>query len=173
MTLWSLRHAPTDSANICVGQYPVRVQIPPAEAAETVSSRAPLIPSVIHSSDLPRCADLARRLSQIWGVPHRIDIRLREISMGIWEGKSYDSLLDDESWMHWCEHWQTARPPGGESLQDLVGRVSTWHQETQTTENVLLVSHAGVVRCLRHLGGIPWEEALRTQVPHLTWQQLG
>ena len=151
MNFWTLRHPPTDAAGICVGQHCVPLTISQQEAFQRAVKEAPLIPSVIYSSDLPRCRKLAELLSAHWHIPHHVDIRLREISMGEWEGRRYDDLLEDPRWNPWCENWLTARPPGGESLADLQKRVRSWLEETHLDAASLLVSHAGVVRSLHQL----------------------
>ena len=172
MNLWTVRHPPTETKGICVGQHNVPLTISQKDACAQVLQSSPLTPNMIYSSDLPRCMNLAKLLGAHWGIPHRIDIRLREVSMGEWEGKSYDSLLEDPRWNPWCENWLVARPPGGESLSDLQKRVQEWLCETQITDHTLLVSHAGVVRTLHRIAGLPWEEAMRRPVLHLKWQSI-
>ena len=92
--------------------------------------------------------------------------------MGEWEGKTYDSLLQDQRWKIWCDNWLTARPPGGESLFDLQKRVQDWLANTSLTPHTLLVSHAGVVRTLYRQAGWPWTTAMKEPVPHLTWKKI-
>ncbi|MEC7987038.1 MAG: histidine phosphatase family protein [Myxococcota bacterium] len=172
MNFWTLRHPPTDAKGICVGQHKVPLTMSQKEACTRALETAPLIPDIIYSSDLPRCMNLASRLGSHWGIPHRVDIRLREISMGEWEGKSYDSLLQDTRWNTWCENWLTARPPGGEALADLQKRVLSWLDETDISAKTLLVSHAGVVRSLYQCAGLSWEDAMQQSVVHLKWQRI-
>ena len=172
MNFWTLRHPPTDTNGICVGQHNVPLTMSQKEACKKVLETAPLIPTVIYSSDLPRCMNLAKLLSTHWQIPHHIDSRLREISMGEWEGKRYDALLEDPRWNIWCENWLTARPPKGESLMDLQKRVQAWLYEKSITPHTLLVSHAGVVRTFHRIAGLPWEEAMKKPVHHLNWQRI-
>ena len=74
-------------------------------------------------------------------------------------GYTYD-MTEAEAIAHfpWIEeYWQTfgwffSRPPGGESLADVVARVDTFltslYRE-QAGKRVLLVTHGGTIRCLR------------------------
>lgn len=60
-------------------------------------------------------------------------------------------------WMH--EYWNTfggflARPPGGESLADVVNRVYTFLSmlfRDRAGTDVLVVTHGGTLRCFRYL----------------------
>ena len=172
MNLWTLRHPPTDAKGICVGQHHVPLTMSQEEACTDVLNTAPFVPTVVYSSDLPRCMELAKLLASYWCVPHNIDRRLREISMGEWEGKSYDSLLDDPRWNVWCENWLTERPPDGESLLDLQTRVQSWLDDTEITSQTLLVSHAGVARTLHRISGKSWLKAMQEPIVHLRWQRI-
>ena len=170
--MWTVRHAPKDSEGLCVGQYDVPVRIKAPQALSMVIKEAPIKPEVIFSSDISRCADLASLLAQHWGIPHRIDLRLREMSMGEWEGKRYDDLLHDPDWMTWCENWKVESTPRGESLEDLNARVRDWYEEHSACGRALLISHAGVVRTLHHIAGMLWEDAIRLHIPHLEWREV-
>ena len=139
---------------------------------EIVLKDAPIKPELIFSSDISRCADLATVLARHWGVPHRVDVRLREMSMGDWEGKRYDDLLHEPEWMTWCENWKEQATRNGESLKDLHKRVRSWYLENTTWERALLISHAGVVRTLHHIGGMSWDNAMTLQIPHIQWWEV-
>ncbi len=46
--------------------------------------------------------------------------------------------------------WQSAAPPGGERLDDLLARVGAWHADVRAKgEAALALTHAGVIRALR------------------------
>ena len=172
MKLWTVRHPPTDTDGLCVGQLEVALKISQIKAAQMVFEQAPMKPIIVWSSDLPRCCDLASLLSKKWEADHVIDPRLREISMGDWEGQLYDDLIDDPRWSTWCTNWMTECPPNGETLDDLHRRVLRWYNEQSISANIVLISHAGVVRCLQHIHGMPWNVAMQQKVPHLSWLQV-
>jgi broad specificity phosphatase PhoE len=76
-------------------------------------------------------------------------------------GFAYDMTQGEaEAAFPWLnEYWQTfggfmARPPGGESLADVVGRVHTFLHELfrdHGGEKILVVTHGGTLRCFRFL----------------------
>jgi len=123
-------------------------------------------PDLLLSSDLSRCAELGARLAAATGVPLRGDPRLREQSLGAWEGRSWEDLTraDPAAVSAWWDGYATARAPGGESLEDLARRLQPLEHELAASgaRRVVLVTHIGVIRVLlcRALG-LPLGEALR------------
>ena len=173
--LWICRHPPTQSNGLCIGQSPVPISMPWDEAVKRVLESTPITPTEVWSSDLPRCHTLAKLCAQSWNLPVQITPNLREISMGTWEGKSYDELqtLDTKRWEEWCADWKHVVPPEGENLAMLRDRVESWLSQTKLSIEPVLIAHAGVVRTLRVLGGKSWDEVMSTPVPHLTWERIG
>ena len=173
--IWICRHPPTQSNGICVGQSPVPISISWDDAVDRVLQSVPVVPSEVWTSDLPRCATLARLCAHVWRLPVHVDPQLREISMGDWQGKQYDTLQasDQERWEAWCTDWRNAIPPNGENLAMLRRRVESWWAKSTFSSEPVLIAHAGVVRTLRVMGGMSWEEAMSMNVPHLTWEKIG
>ena len=173
--IWICRHPPTQSNGLCIGQSPVPISISWDEAVKRVVESTPVAPTEIWTSDLPRCHTLANLCAQSWNLPVQVDSKLREISMGSWQGKSYDDLqtLDTKRWEEWCNDWQHVIPPDGENLAMLRSRVEAWLSQTTLSTEPVLIAHAGVVRTLRVLAGASWDEAMSTPVPHLTWEKIG
>jgi 2,3-bisphosphoglycerate-dependent phosphoglycerate mutase len=74
-------------------------------------------------------------------------------------GHAYDMTQDEAEvafpWL--ADYWQTfggfmARPPGGESLADVVARVHTFLDtlfRDRAGQKILVVTHGGTIRCLR------------------------
>lgn len=124
-------------------------------------------PDAILSSDLSRCRDLAERLGAAHGIAPVYDARLREQSMGDWEGRPWDAItreLGPAINDYWDDYF-ASRPPNGESLADLAERLGAWWDETAPRiagGRVALVAHVGVIRALvgRFLR-VPPDEALR------------
>jgi probable phosphoglycerate mutase len=85
----------------------------------------------------------------------RMNIFIRERDPGF----TYDMTEQEaEAAFPWLnEYWRTfggfmARPPGGESLADVVGRVHTFLDtlfRDRAGQKVLVVTHGGTIRCLR------------------------
>jgi len=85
----------------------------------------------------------------------RTDLFIRERDPGYTYDMTEAEALAHFPWIQ--EYWQTfgwffSRPPGGESLADVVARVDTFltslYRE-QAGKRVLLVTHGGTIRCLR------------------------
>lgn len=85
----------------------------------------------------------------------RMNLFIRERDPGF----AYDMTTDEaETAFPWLnEYWQTfggfmARPPGGESLADVVTRVHTFLDilfRDRAGQKIMLVTHGGTIRCLR------------------------
>jgi broad specificity phosphatase PhoE/nicotinamide riboside kinase len=124
-------------------------------------------PTVIETSDLVRCSSLADELAHAWGVDARRDVRLREQSMGAWEGRTWADISTTEAsavTAYW-DDYRDARPTRGESFADVQRRVGAWWDERASAfagGRVVVVTHVGVIRALvcRWLG-VDGAEALR------------
>lgn len=143
------------------------------------------------SSPLKRCADFANELAKSHNIPLKIDSQFKEVSFGLWEGKTADEILATDA-VNIKRYWNdpiNTTPPNGESLLSFEERIATaWENlllEFQG-QHVLLVCHAGVIRIiLCQLLGMPLKElfkldiglakASRLQVQHVdgeNWPQL-
>lgn len=80
---------------------------------------------------------------------YQTDADLVELSYGQWEGTLQDDLTahDPEGLVARQADPFRWRPEGGESYADLFARVERWARTV--TEDVVVVSHGGVSRCLR------------------------
>ena len=65
----------------------------------------------------------------------------------------------------------TEAPPGGESLDDFVARVRDWIADQEPSSDEAVVTHAGVIRVLRVLGGMTWDDAMASENPFLGWTE--
>lgn len=96
------------------------------------------LPHAIACSPAQRCRAVAGWLRR-WGWRVQIDGGLREIDFGAWDGQSWDTIgiaaLDA-----WNAAYLDHRPPGGESLADLLQRVAAWRLPAGLAG---LVGHAG------------------------------
>ena len=98
------------------------------------------------TSDLDRCLSLAREVAEQLSVPLHVSSDLRELDFGQWEGLTWDEIMagypaEQAAWL--VDPWRVS-PPGGETLQQLAGRLRTtldsWLQQT-----VIVITHAGVI----------------------------
>ena len=125
-----------------------------------------------YCSDLLRCRQTARIIAdENSRTPIHERRDLREVSMGIWEGRSraeIAAMFPDEfrargeDIEHYCV-------PGGESLDACRSRaLAAWQEIVESSpENVLIVGHAGVNRLLLcHLLQIPTGNLFRIGQDH-------
>jgi glucosyl-3-phosphoglycerate phosphatase len=119
------------------------------QAVDAALSVAALDPQVIISSDSTRARDTAATVAKICGLDVALDERLRETSMGDWEGLTRDEVV--ATWPDEWERWRTtsphACPPGGESRAQVARRAAEAVSELDTGEDqrALLVSHGGLI----------------------------
>lgn len=85
-------------------------------------------------------------ISALGRSEHGVDVRVRELGFGVWEGKPFWELkaspvypADPEGRYFW-------RPEDGESYEDGVARVNDWRGSLRRP--TLVVSHGAVGRCL-------------------------
>ena len=103
-------------------------------------------------SPLGRARETAGIINAKLGLPTRVDARMKERSYGDWEGLTLDEI--ERRWpVEWAERRRDPfhfRPPGGESLADLMGRVAAAIDEVSShdAERVAIVSHGMTGRAL-------------------------
>lgn len=152
LEVWWVRHAITDW-NIerrWQGYSNVPLNSQGREQATRLASQfANMHFDSVWSSDLARCAETARLAKPDAQISY--DKRLREMPMGIVEGKTWDELTSPQQksitdW--WKSPYQTCFPGSNESLTDVMNRVKAWRQEVSDQHRVLCFTHGGIVRAL-------------------------
>ncbi|CAG1012944.1 MAG: histidine phosphatase family protein [Anaerolinea sp.] len=129
--------------------------------AAYIANRAMPI-SAIYSSDLSRCQVTAQALAAKIKLEVQLDVRLREINIGRWQGLTHDEIMAwDSNYYHQRERDQLNIPlPGGESSNDVAARAGYVVRsivEKHPGQWVAVVTHGGVVRnLLRFLGILPF-----------------
>jgi alpha-ribazole phosphatase len=121
----------------------------------------------VYSSDLQRARRTAEAIGQALQLPVQLDVRLREINHGVWEGMLFTDIMRQyaaeikEREMNPLE----ARAPGGESVLEVAERVLTAAESIaimHPDETVILVSHGlalAVLACAGH--GYPLTEVFK------------
>lgn len=136
--------------------------------------------SAIVCSDLRRARESADIIASSISLEPTNDARLREMNFGEWDGREWSELQrsDGDRLGRWMENWRHASPPAGESVDEIVGRVSEClrdiRERFQTDDNqeaqtVVVVAHAGSIRaalCL--LREVPVDQMFDIDVPHAT-----
>jgi probable phosphoglycerate mutase len=146
-----LRHAPTvwNAAGRLQGLTDIALSREGEAAARTWRLPAPADRWRRFCSPLQR----ARRTAELVqpSAPVTVDSRLREMSFGVWEGKSVAQLRAEGG-----ERFAAAEdlgldfhPPGGESPRQAMERVRGWLKEVaQSGEPAVAVSHKAAIRAL-------------------------
>lgn len=109
--------------------------------------------TALYTSDLTRCAWGAEVLGSRLGLTPVRKPELREMGVGIWEGKSWDELMEQypDQWRARLADIVNYRVPGGESVLDVHQRVMPVINDIVARhrgEEVLVVAHGGVNRII-------------------------
>ena len=119
-------------------------------------------------------------------VPHEVWPDLREISFGIFEGKSYDELNGRADYAAWLAgDWFGNVPPGGESFAQAQARILAGLARMQAQgEDILAVVHGGTVLTIMQAllpeeekNGYEWQPrpggGYRLDLEAHTWTPIG
>lgn len=137
------------------------------QARFAVPALARFSPDIVVTSDLRRAMDTATMFTETTGVPLRVDKRLRETNLGLWQGMT--SAQVDEQWPSSRQLWQTDptwTPPGGESRLEVAARAAEViaDLDESTEETAVLCAHGGLITALTgHL----------LELPITAWAKLG
>ena len=104
---------------------------------------------IIYSSDLVRARETAEAICERLGKEIVFDSRLREQSYGVFEGKSWDEVIESTKGLDVSEFERVFE--GGESYGDVIKRVGEFFEEIRCKhegESVVIVAHGVVIRCL-------------------------
>lgn len=137
------------------------------QARFAVPALARFSPDIVVTSDLRRAMDTATTFTDAVGVPLRVDKRLRETNLGLWQGMT--SAEVDEQWPGARQMWQTDptwTPPGGESRLEVASRAAevVADLDESTEDTAVLCAHGGLITALTgHL----------LELPITAWAKLG
>lgn len=103
---------------------------------------------LVQTSPLERTRQTAERVAHACGVQLRIEEALMEIDFGDWNGRTFASLEPDPSWRVWNSERDVARPPSGETMLEVQGRLAAWLERVVRSgaRAVAAVSHADVIK---------------------------
>lgn len=127
-----------------------------SQAATSARLLVAYSPTAIISSDLARAVQTARPLAELVGLPVILDRRLRERSLGEWEGLIRDEVVrhHPEQYAHWLAG-RDAPQSGGETRAEL-GERSVAALAGAEGETVVLVTHSATAMALTgRLLGLP------------------
>lgn len=157
MQLYLLRHTKTAVAQgICYGHSDVEMLPTNQKQLNNIyNSVLSIQPEVIFTSPLRRCETLAHKIN---AHDSRIikDERLKELNFGKWEGLPWDTIEKSEEASNWFGDYMYIKCPDGESYHDLLLRVKDFLNYLEIffkNKNILLVTHAGVIRAIHSIAG--------------------
>lgn len=107
---------------------------------------------LVLSSDLRRAAQTARIIADRLGIPVRLDPELRERNLGVLQGKTAADLGGPDGGQAFVSRMvndPTARPQGGESLEEFRARVAARINDLvrrPPADDIVVVSHGGAIR---------------------------
>lgn len=167
-----LRHGATEAGAVFCGKTDARLTAEGWQQLWQAVAETDPGWELIISSPLSRCRDFAHQLACRLKLPLRIEKDLQEMDFGAWEGRSAAELMETDAealGRFWSDPLNNA-PPQAESLADFQSRVLGAWQNILTDcsdQNLLLVTHGGVIRTLLcHIRNRPIEKLLEFEVKH-------
>ncbi|MCK9181887.1 MAG: histidine phosphatase family protein [Fibrobacteraceae bacterium] len=169
MILWTLRHTkPYNPADVCYGRTDFDVspdfeeEYPPALKVLAAHCEA----KRLFSSPLKRCIKLAGKVSNELELPIEPKEAIIELNFGSWEGQKLTEVPREEM-AAWKADLRGFRFPNGESFHDMDKRVTAFIKELLGEEEVLFVTHAGVIAAIEHsICKVPDEKFVEGQFPY-------
>jgi alpha-ribazole phosphatase len=168
-----LRHGETAwnaEGRLC-GRTDVPLSATGQRQARLLAQRLKSIPvEALYSSPLGRTRETARLIGEATGREPEVDDRLVELNYGAWEGKTFEEIrrTDPATYCAWQSDPGRTAPPGGESGEQLIRRVTPFLDaivSRHTHGNVVVVCHKTVCRLVVcHVLGLPLSEYRRRLV---------
>jgi broad specificity phosphatase PhoE len=131
--------------------------------------------TVVVSSDLGRAAETAVALTDLLGVPLRLDARLREVGMGSWEGLTREEVAERHPQQY--ADWLAGRPivgRGGEDTADVPARALAALRDLPEAPAAVVVTHGGTsARLIEALLGLGAEHRrVLGPLANCAWSEL-
>jgi probable phosphoglycerate mutase len=143
-------------------------------AARVLAAELPAGTLVV-TSDLVRARDTAQELADALGTELRVDARLREHSLGSWEGRTRDDVARDlpEQYADWTAG-RPVRGRGGEDPTEVARRATAALADLPSAPLAVLVTHGGtggrLVEALLRLG--PEHRRILGPLGNCHWTEL-
>ncbi len=146
-----------------------------ARAAAILAAGLPNPGTVVVTSDLVRAVDTATALTDLLGVPLRRDPRLREHSMGLWEGLTREEVA--ARYPEQYAAWTAGRPVvdrGGEDPDAVSVRAHAALHDLPAAEAAVVVTHGGTAgRLIEGLLGLePHHRRVLGPLGNCAWSEL-
>ncbi len=131
--------------------------------------------TVVVSSDLGRAVQTATALTDLLGLPLQVDARLREHSLGRWEGLTRDDVAErhPEQYADWLAG-RPVRDRGGEEAAAVADRALSLVRDLPPARVAVLVTHGGtsgrLLEALLELG--PHHRRVFGPLGNCAWSEL-
>lgn len=105
----------------------------------------------IYASPLERTRETASFVASSHRLPVVEAPEIMEADFGQWTLRSFEDLSREHEWRSFNQQRATRRPPGGESFEELVHRVSPWFESKareHAGETIAVVTHADVIKAV-------------------------
>lgn len=148
MKLWLVRHAqPLIATGICYGQ----LDMPADDLANSQCARnlADVLPqgTIVITSPLQRCEQLRPVLIGLRpDLTFKTDPKLMEMDFGAWEARPWANIPKQELDAWTADFGNYPVGGSGETVGEFMARIVAAWDELPAAENVLWITHAGVVR---------------------------
>ena len=166
MEVYLIRHtAVAIGKDTCYGQTDVPLAASFQEEVAKIITELPKDFDAVYSSPMQRCEHLAYALGYQNAI---LENALLEMNFGDWEGKKWNDINYQEL-NNWMVDFVHVKPPNGENLKKLFERVTLFLERlrSQTHQKVLLVTHAGVIRCVwAYMLDIPLQNIFKIPVDY-------
>lgn len=108
------------------------------------------MPSVIYTSDLGRAERTAEEIAGATQAPVRLDTRLREKKIGLFEGLTEVEVQSNypDEYARYLQRLDDYAPPGGETVRQLQARAYTVLTDLAAQhpgERIVVVTHGGII----------------------------
>jgi len=179
MTITLVRHGEVEEAyHRCYnGHNDIALSAKGREEAKVLADQlTPNTFDALYYSDLKRTTQTAKLINQKLKIKNpRSTQKLREKSWGRHEGMTFDAIVSQEAFIY-EDFLQWINALDGEPYPQYIHRIKTFFTQTlpQTGyNNVLVITHAGVIRVLMHiLQEISVEAAFSINFPYSAYTTL-
>ncbi|MBI5450193.1 MAG: histidine phosphatase family protein [Gammaproteobacteria bacterium] len=126
----------------------------------------------IYVSPMQRARLTAEPIIQAYGVPHTVDVDLKERPFGAWDGLYFDAIERDfpDQYRAWKQDPVMFVPQGGETIhahRDRINGVIHRIIERHPGETIVVVAHVGPIRmCVTEALQMPLESYRRLTVDY-------
>ena len=154
MKVYLVRHGESmaNTENVFYGRYNSPLSEHGWEQARAVHEKLKNIHvQRVYTSPLQRAIDTGRTVAEGMHIPHIVDERLIECSVGEWEMTPASEIFGKYPELRTKNRhkWASFKCPGGECGADVVERVRPFAEEIiKANENVLIAAHLGSIRAL-------------------------